>query len=90
MPKVAVIQDGTELARQAYADIAGCFERSCELISADGLEFTVQIFTDEGVGFLLDQIESGDYACLVFASNALGCETRTHGRQRGQGDSLRP
>jgi hypothetical protein len=71
MPRVAVIQDGTELARQTDADITGCFERCCEILSGDGTTFEVQIFTDEAASFLLDGINRDEYASLVFASNAL-------------------
>lgn len=46
----------------------------------------MQIFTDEGVGFLLDRIDSDEYACLVFASNALlsGQVERALARHREQ------
>jgi len=71
VPRFAVIQDGTELARQTDADITGCYEECSELLSADGTPFAVTVFTDEAVGFLLDRIDPGEYQCLVIASNAL-------------------
>src|SRR6266545_2150589 len=71
MPRIAVIQDGTELARQTDADITGCFERCCELLSADGSRFTATTFTDEAVGPLLVRVDPREYGALVIASNAL-------------------
>jgi hypothetical protein len=71
MPRIAVVQDGTELARQTDADIAGTFEECCEILSADGTKFEVQTFTDEAAGFLLDGLSSEEFACLCFASNSL-------------------
>jgi hypothetical protein len=71
MARFAVIQDGTELARQTEADIAGCFERCGELLSVDGGSFEPTIYTDEAVGPLLDRITADEYRCLVVASNAL-------------------
>jgi hypothetical protein len=71
MARFAVIQDGTELARQTEADITGCFEQCAELLSADGASFEPTIYTDEAVGPLLDRISSEEFQCLVVASNAL-------------------
>jgi hypothetical protein len=71
MPKVAVIQDGAELARQSFADVAGSFDECMRLLSADGTSFSLRMFTDEAVGPLLDSIHSDEFACLVFASNSL-------------------
>jgi hypothetical protein len=71
LPRVAIIQDGTEVARQVYADIASSFERCCDMLSLDGSEFVPTTFTDEAVGYLLDRIDPAEYACLVFSSNAL-------------------
>jgi hypothetical protein len=88
VPRIAVIQDGTELARQTDADVAGCFERCCELLSADGGTFTAQVFTDDSVGYLLEHADSGEYQCLVLASNALISEQVGHALERSQ-DKLR-
>jgi hypothetical protein len=71
MARFAVIQDGTELARQTEADITGCFEQCGELLSADGGSFQPAIYTDEAVGPLLDRIHPDEFQCLVVASNAL-------------------
>jgi hypothetical protein len=71
MARFAVIQDGTELARQTEADITGCFEQCGELLSADGGAFEPTTYTDEAVGPLLDRISPDEYQCLVVASNAL-------------------
>jgi hypothetical protein len=71
VPKIAVIQDGTELARQTDADISGLFEAICGELSRDGLAFESQLFTDEAVVGLLDGLTPRDFPCLVIASNAL-------------------
>jgi len=71
VPKIAIIQDGTEVARQTYADVNRGFEDACELLSRDGLDFSAQVSTDEAVAYLLDGIDPEEYACVVFASNAL-------------------
>lgn len=72
MPKVAVIQDGTEVARQRFADVAASFVRCGDLLGGEPyLDFTLQTFTDEQVDFLLDAIDRREWSCIVFASNAL-------------------
>ncbi|HEX2382706.1 MAG TPA: hypothetical protein VHI95_08730 [Acidimicrobiales bacterium] len=71
MPKIAVVQDGTELARQTDADITGCFEECCALLSADGPSFTSEVFMDEEARFLLDGLDPREHQCLVITSNAL-------------------
>ena len=58
MPKIALIQDGTEVARQWVADVAASFERSCALLSeSDVEEYSLRVFTDEAVGSLLDGVD---------------------------------
>jgi hypothetical protein len=71
MPKIALIQNGTEITRQ-LAGVVETFEACCHELS-DGrfTEFSSKLFLDEEVGFLLDGIDSEEWACLVFASNAL-------------------
>src|SRR5690242_18630529 len=71
MPRVALIQDGTEVARQKYADVADFFRDCCAELSGEGLTYTLEIFTDDAVGFLLKGISQDQFDCLVFASNAL-------------------
>jgi hypothetical protein len=71
VPTIAVVQDGTELARQTDADISGCFEECVALLSDDGTAFDLRVFTDESTRFLLDAINPREYACIVIASNAL-------------------
>jgi hypothetical protein len=72
VPKVAVIQDGTEIARQRFADVTASFARCGDLLGGEPyLDFTLQTFTDEQVDFLLDGIDRREWSCLVFASNAL-------------------
>lgn len=71
MPRIAVIQDGTELARQTDADITGCFEQCCALLSADGVAFTSRVFTDEAVDYLLGRLDPDEYGCVIVTSNAL-------------------
>lgn len=71
MPRVALIQDGTEVARQKYADVADFFRDCCTALSNEGLTYSLEIFTDDAVGFLLNGISQDQFDCLVFASNAL-------------------
>lgn len=69
MPRIAVIQDGTEVARQRFADVIGEFEKCRTLLSADGNTFSLSVFIDDEVESLINDINRFD--CLVFASNAL-------------------
>lgn len=71
MPRIAVVQDGTELARQTDADITGCYEACCEVLSHDGSRYESQVFTDQAAGAMLEGVTAEDFDCLVFASNAL-------------------
>ena len=72
MPNIALVQDGAEVARQRYADVYAHFVRACEeLSSTRGLTFTLHVFTDDEVRFLLRGISSEEFSCVVFASNAL-------------------
>jgi hypothetical protein len=72
MPKIALIQDGTEVARQRFADVASRFRLVCETLSREGIDdFSIDVYTDEDVGYLLDGIERDEWQCLAFASNAL-------------------
>lgn len=72
MPRIAVIQDGTEVARQRFADVADRFEACCQRLSTEGLgEFTTHVFTDEATFDLFDGLDSGEWQCVAFASNAL-------------------
>ena len=72
MPAIALVQDGAEVARQRYADVYVQFDRVCkELSSTRGLNFTLQVFTDDAVRFLLRGASPDEFSCIVFASNAL-------------------
>jgi hypothetical protein len=72
MPRVALIQDGTEVARQRYADVSELFRACCEdLSSARGLQFSLHTFVDDSVRLLLNGITPDEFDCMVFASNAL-------------------
>jgi hypothetical protein len=76
--RIAVIQDGTELVRQTDADVAGFYERCCELLSADGSVFVSQSYSDDTVGNLLEHVDPEEHDCLVIASNALLSERVEH------------
>lgn len=84
--RIAVIQDGTELARQTDADISGVFERCCELLAADGLDASPVYVTDDMASGLIEQLDGDAYACVVVASNALNAgrveRALTQGRSR--------
>lgn len=71
MPRIAVVQDGTELARQTDADITGYYEACCEVLSRDGSGYEAQIFTDQAAAAVLKGLAAEDFDCVVFASNAL-------------------
>lgn len=72
MPQVALIQDGTEVGRQWFGDVVGHLQRCCERLS-DGrfVRYSLHVFTDDDLGFLLDNISREEWQCLVFASNSL-------------------
>src|SRR5690349_3686187 len=73
MPKIALVQNGAELARQRYADVYADFTRACEEVSSinRGLTFTLQVFSDDNVRFLLRGLSPDEFSCIIFASNAL-------------------
>ena len=72
MPGIALIQDGTEVARQWIADVEAVFECCRRSLSDYGVEeFALSVFTDEDATYLLDGLDRDEWACLVFASNAL-------------------
>lgn len=82
--RIAVIQDGTELARQTDADISGVFERCCEMLAVDGLDATPVYVTDDMVTGLMEQLDRDAYACLVVASNALNAGRVEHALTQGR------
>ena len=51
--------------------MAGFFERCCAELSEDGLAFTLEVFTDSAVGYLLNGLTRAQFDCVIFASNAL-------------------
>jgi hypothetical protein len=72
VPRFALIQDGTETTRQRFADVLGCFKRCASDLSDQRFsQFSFEVFTDERVGALLETVDPDEWACLVFASNAL-------------------
>lgn len=72
IPKIALIQDGTEVGRQWFGDVVGHLQRCCDRLS-DGrfVHFSLHVFTDDDIGFLLDGLSLEEWQCLVFASNSL-------------------
>lgn len=72
MAKIALIQDGTEVTRQRFADVSGVFRECCGRLGEERfVEFSLEQRTDDEVGPLLDGVDPAEWACLVFASNAL-------------------
>jgi len=71
MPRIAVVQNGTDVARSSWADVVDCYQESCRLLSGPGVEFTATFVVDDAVGPLLDGLDGSDIACVVFASNSL-------------------
>ena len=87
MPNVALIQDGTEVARQRFADVGATFERCRAMLCEDGYtNFSFTVFMDEEVDLLLDGIDPNNWACLVFASNALRSEEVASALERRAND----
>jgi hypothetical protein len=87
MPRIALVQDGTEVARQRYADVLERFLRCREQLSSTrGLDFSLEPFTDDRVRFLLSGISPEEFDCIVFASNALLSDgvMRSVARHRGE------
>jgi len=82
--RIAVILDGTELARQTDADISGCFERCCAQLAADGLDAVPVYITDEMITGLTGQLDRDTYACVVIASNALNAGRIEHALVQGR------
>lgn len=84
MPKIALIQDGTEVGRQWFGDVVGHLQRCCERLS-DGrfVHFSLQVFTDDDLGFLLDGLTRDEWQCLVFASNSLNSGRVEHELRKG-------
>lgn len=72
IPKVALIQDGTEVGRQWFGDVVGHLQRCCDRLS-DGrfVHVSLHVFTDDDLAFLLDGLSREEWQCLVFASNSL-------------------
>src|SRR5438270_3732448 len=68
MTSVALVQDGTEVGRQAYADVASCFADARDLIDPT---IDLETYTDEAVGYFLHGITPQMCSCIVLASNAL-------------------
>jgi hypothetical protein len=72
VPRIAVIQDGTEVARQRFADVSVRFQACCENLSREGVgEFTAQTFVDDDTLDLFAALDPDEWGCLAFASNAL-------------------
>ena len=89
MPRIAVVQNGTDVARSSWADVVSCYEDACALLSQPGGEFTPTFYADESVAPLLESLNVSELDCIVFATNALTSDqvvravTRHTGRLRG-------
>jgi hypothetical protein len=71
MVKIAVVQNGTDVARSSWADVADTYRACAALLSDEVLTVTVEFFADEVVGRMLAELDRDTFACVVFTSNAL-------------------
>lgn len=85
MPHIAVIQNGTDVARSAWADVISCYQESCRLLSANGEQFDLTFYSDETVAPLLEALDRSEVDCLVFATNALTSEQVARAADRHAG-----
>ncbi|RDV10449.1 hypothetical protein DXK94_07860 [Arthrobacter sp. RT-1] len=68
---IAVIQNGTEVSRSSWADVAAdYFQEAVRLISGDVVDAGVEFFADDEVNRLLATLDN-DVACIIFATNSL-------------------
>jgi hypothetical protein len=73
--RIALIQDGTEVARQSYADVATTFANACATIPAQDNSWEIDAYADESVAYFLDGLTPKMCSCVVVASNALLSES---------------
>lgn len=72
MPRVAILLDGAEAARQRFADVTENLESCRRSLASDGYtSYAFEYFSDEEAGRLVDLLGGPDWSCLVLASNAL-------------------
>jgi hypothetical protein len=70
MSMIAVIQNGTDVSRSSWADVADCFHEAARLICDDIVNVGLQFFADDEVEHLLASL-ADDVDCIVFATNSL-------------------
>ena len=71
MPRFALLQNGSDVARHQRSDVNQAYEDCCARLSASiGVEYSFESFYDEGVGPLLDGLNVDDFDCVVLSSNA--------------------
>jgi hypothetical protein len=85
MLKIALIQDGTEVARQSHADVRACFDCVCEEAPYQAGRWSLEVFTDTAVKYLLEGLSNHDYDAVVLASNALLSSAVRDALDKGRG-----
>jgi hypothetical protein len=85
--KIALIQDGTEVTRQRFADVSGVFQQCCGRLGEERfVDFSIEQQTDDEVVPLLDGVDPEEWSCLVFASNALQSEAIAEALKKHRAD----
>jgi hypothetical protein len=74
MSRIAVIQNGTDVSRSSWADVADCYDEAARLISDDAMTVAVEFFVDDAVEHLLAALDRDEIQCIVFATNSLTSE----------------
>lgn len=83
MPRFALLQNGSDVARHQRSDVNVAYDECAGALSAAvGVHFSFESFFDEAVGPMLDGLTIDDFACLVFASNALLSDALRRGTER--------
>ncbi|WP_140416518.1 hypothetical protein [Arthrobacter globiformis] len=72
MGTIAVIQNGTDVSRSSWADVAADhFHEAVRLLSDGVISANVEFFADDEAGHLLASLDTNDVVCVVFATNSL-------------------
>ena len=71
MRRIAIIQDGNEIARQQHADVQSTFIEACQILQQVSGPTEFDFFHDYSTNYFLDGLTVNEYSCVVLASNAL-------------------
>lgn len=73
MGTIAVVQNGTDVSRSSWADVADCFREAARLISDEVTVVSVDFYADDEANHLFASLDS-DLKCIIFATNSLTSE----------------